>query len=51
MRKLLTAAAVTLALTLMLTGCSNSGSKNPSDVSGTSVSRQELTPATIYIGM
>lgn len=51
MRKLLTAAAVTLALTLMLTGCFNSGSKNPSDVSGTSVSRQELTPATIYIGM
>lgn len=51
MRKLLTAAAVTLALTLTLTGCANSGSKNPPDASSPSVSQPELTPATVYIGM
>ena len=51
MRKLLTAAAVTLALTLALTGCANSGSKNPPDASSPSVSQPELTPATVYIGM
>lgn len=51
MKKTLTIAALIMALTLALTGCTNSGAKNPPDVSSPSVSQKELTPATVYIGM